>query len=426
MLVRWVEFRAGCASLLLIASCECRSLAANGAPATTAAGGAFERQVARPRTSNGWEIELDDFQLCLRHGADVPSCIGSPERRRLEPFDARGAAGPRVIAFADSEGILAVCDERGATRTWVGPGVAPALGTGESNGDDVDCSAIATGDGVVCRLRASGSADCWGRATGGHFASQYPGDVDIVWDGPARSWTDRPCVEPFSGPVRALALGGRMMCGVLVSANSRLGVECFGRNVDEMRFWDQDVQRRPSDYPPPYQAAGPRGFSMAASFVDVGTCGWRGPSVACAADATHVSCWKDERAEICTSEACSCDAGPDRQRLGGVCVVPIAVATHEPQIVDVRVDGDRACILDDSHDLWCWTPCTLAETHPRLVASGVDAFDLSLESGCFVRVDGGVWCWGKIARLQFPVQYAAGGEPESPPGVEVAGYPVSW
>jgi hypothetical protein len=108
-----------------------------------------------------------------------------------------------------------------------------------------------------------------------------------------------------------------------------------------------------------------------------------------------MSCWRTEQASTCCHPDCRCDASPGA---AAGCGVPRSFVVSTTAVRQLRVGGNRACVIDANADLWCWELAigSSAGAAATLTASHIMAVDLSTESRCTLDRDGEVRCCGRV------------------------------
>jgi alpha-tubulin suppressor-like RCC1 family protein len=318
----------------------------------------------------------------------------------ISAADAGADAGADAVAIADvvadavadlgdATGVFAgqefTCALDGGRGFCFGANVDGALGSGD-DGTHIAPVAVAAafgfdaltaGENHACGLQhGTGDVWCWGYNAAGQLGL---GDLD------ARA---APARVPLGQPSRGVAAGYNHTCAIAADQS----LWCWGDNT-EGQLGQDDAPGAPS-------AASPVRVGAAADWLAVA--GGQGHTCAIEAPGT-MWCWgRNTDGETGTN--------PSLEQVRG----PAQVGTFADW-VSLDVGQGTSCGLRADGTLWCWgdnsfgqqaaAPESAPVPAPRQVGGDADWARVSVDafSGCAVKADQSLWCWGRNAEGQLGV-----------------------
>jgi alpha-tubulin suppressor-like RCC1 family protein len=292
-----------------------------------------------------------------------------------DPGDAAGVFAGQLFGCALAAG-----------RGWCfGANVDGGLGSGDADthiapvalAADFGWDALAAGENHACGLQhGSGAVFCWGYNAAGQLGV---GDLD------ART---APVRVPLPAPARSVAAGYNHTCAIAADQS----LWCWGDNT-EGELGQVDAPGAPD-------ASSPVHVGSAADWLAVA--GAQGHTCAIEAPGT-MWCWgRNTKSETGTNPSLEQVRGPAQV---GAFTDWVSLDIGQGTSCGIRADGSLWCWGDNTFGQQAIAPESAPVAAPRQVGGDTDWAQVSVDafSGCAVKTDQSLFCWGRNAEGQLGV-----------------------
>jgi alpha-tubulin suppressor-like RCC1 family protein len=350
------------------------------------AGGGLAGQCVPPGT--GIDAPTDTMPMTCG-GVGMPCCQGEAQACVGNAFCDSGTCKQCItqIALGNSHSCVLKYD---GTVWCAGDNGRGQLGIGTVGGNQLvmrtvqvrdsanatisDATAIVTGQGNSCALRAGGTVWCWGKNDDGQTGS---GATSI---GVATQMVRASDGMPLTGMV-SITTGHDMVCALDAGGTAW----CWGENIDG-QLGDGTTTSRPGAAPVLVAAAG-------APFANVVEITTNEVNTACLRDnANGIWCWGNN----------------DNGTIGDNTYVAKSSPVHVADGVSVAVGRRHVCAVENDHTVWCWGNGGHQRTATANGDSSVPAQSLSIANApfggaasvvaagvsCALMMNGDLYCWG--------------------------------